>query len=206
MNKYVDFVNVEEAIDLITNKSKVVKPLVAFTFDDGFEDCYTQIAPVLSDFNTNALFFINPGYVEGNNEYIKDYNERIALTDSKKPMSYEMLKNLNNNGFVIGNHTYNHIRLSDFDDIMKEVLDSKHKLEEILEISCDYFAWPYGQIKDIKEEQVDFLLKHHKYIFSGCNYTKYHSFSNSKVLNRRHFEGDWPISHLNYFLSKNKQY
>lgn len=38
-------------------KSQLTRPAVAFTFDDGFDDCYHEIAPVLDEFNVNAAFY-----------------------------------------------------------------------------------------------------------------------------------------------------
>ena len=206
LSKHVDFINVEEAIHLISKEEKVKRPLIAFTFDDGFDDCYTNIAPVLNDFNVNALFFVNPGYIEGNEEYIKNFNNSVVFTPKKRPMDYHMVKELSENGFLIGNHTSNHIRLSEFDNINDEVLVSKTKIEDVTGKECKYFAWTYGQPSDIKPEQLEFILEHHDYAFSGCNYEKYFFNDKKKVLNRRHFEGDWPASHINYFLSKQKIY
>lgn len=208
LQQFASFIRIEEAVNLINKHHQPKKPLVAFTFDDGFEDCYTEIAPILTDFNTNAAFFINPGYIEGDNDYIHHFNNNVVIAPGKKPMSYSQIKQLSDSGFIIGNHTYNHIRLSEhrFNTVEKEVLEAKKKIEEITLKPCEYFAWTYGQLNDIKPEQLEFLLHHHQYIFSGCNYRSYFSLNNNRILNRRHFEGNWKISHLRYFLSKQKQY
>lgn len=206
LSKYVDYVNVDEALEMILNKVKVKRPTVTFTFDDGFKDCYTDIAPVLNDYNVNALFFINPGYIEGSKKYIKNFNDNIVLSEGKEPMTYDQVKELSDNNFVIGNHTYNHIRLSDFDNIDSEVLDSKNKIESLTKKKCNHFAWTYGQVPDIREEQIEFILKHHEYIYSGCDYQNYFLNNNPKIINRRHFEGNWPVSYMKYFLSKQRVY
>ena len=38
-------IRIEEAVAMIVNRTKVSDPLVAFTFDDGFEEQATSIAP-----------------------------------------------------------------------------------------------------------------------------------------------------------------
>ncbi len=131
----------------------------------------------------------------GENHTLNFDKEKIAKT----------VKYLSNNGFVIGNHTLDHKRLSELDDkeFFRQVGESKFILEEKLNKYCDYFAWPYGQQKDITDFQVDEVSKIHKYIFSGCDYTKYKS-RGRLVINRRHFEPFWPSRHLNFFLSREK--
>jgi len=46
LSKSVRFIKFETAVQLIVTKTKVYEPLVAFSFDDGFEECYTILAPV----------------------------------------------------------------------------------------------------------------------------------------------------------------
>lgn len=206
LNKQVDFINIEDAVIAIKEKTHQNQKLIAFSFDDGFEECYTKIAPVLSDFNTNAAFFINPGFIDGDENYRKNFTENIVHVN-KKPMTWEMIKKLHQQGFVIGNHTFDHIRLVDLtkEQLQKQIITSKHRIEEQLKSSCDYFAWTYGRNSDIDENALNHCLNSHKYVFGGDNYTKYYSFNNS-VFNRRHIEGDWPLSHVRYFLSKTKEY
>lgn len=207
---FSEFINIEDAVDLIDSKSadKVDGTFLAFTFDDGFDDCFYSLAPALSSFNVNACFFINPHYVSGNDDYISRFNEQLVKTSNKKPMSWKQIVKLKESGFVIGNHTLDHLRLSelDSDNIAVQILNSKRIIEEKLDVDCQYFAWPYGQRKDICTESLDVALSSHKYVFSGCDYTVYQSGENRKYFNRRHFEASWPVSHLKYFLSKERLY
>ena len=206
INKTADFVTIQEAVKLIQNKQKINDKLIAFTFDDGFAECHSKIAPVLSDFNTNAAFFINPGFVDGDDKYIENFNKNVVHVD-KKPMNWEQIKELHNQGFVIGNHTYDHVRLVGLSqsELEYQIRLSKSKIEEKLNSSCDYFAWTYGSYNDIDDNALKIVAQEHKYNFSCDNYTKYF-WNNQNFLNRRHIEGDWPLSHIKYFLSKGKEY
>ena len=49
-------------------------------------------------------------------------------------MSWLQIKELYNNGYVIGNHTFDHLRLSEipFDVQYKQIVDSKSIIEETL--------------------------------------------------------------------------
>lgn len=206
LTKQADFIRIEDAVVAIKEKTHQNQKLIAFTFDDGFEECYTKIAPVLSDFNTNAAFFINPGFIDGDKDYRKNFTENIVHTN-KAPMTWEMIKELHQQGFVIGNHTLDHVRLVGLTDeeLQQQISIAKNRIEEQLQNPCEYFAWTYGKNSDIDEDALNYCLNQHKYVFGGDNYTQYFSFNNA-VFNRRHVEGNWPISHVNYFLGKGKRF
>ena len=206
LNNQANFIKIQDALTLIKEKESLNEKLIAFTFDDGFEECYTKVAPVLKSFNTNAAFFINPGFINGDQSYIENFNNNIVHV-KKNPMTWEMIKELHNDGFIIGNHTMDHKRLIGLNDEENEfqISESKRLIEEQLGTTCDHFAWTYGTLNDIDNKALELALKEHQYVFSGDNYTKYYSLDN-RVLNRRHIEGDWPLSHVKYFLSHPKQY
>ena len=73
LSRHVRFIRVEEATSLILNHESVDEPLVAFTFDDGFMECHSMIAPVLEQFGVNAAFFINPNFANGDDVYIQNF-------------------------------------------------------------------------------------------------------------------------------------
>ncbi len=206
LSTQADFININDAVIAIKEKTHQNQKLIAFSFDDGFEECYTKIAPVLHNFNTNAAFFINPGFIDGDDNYRKNFTENIVHVN-KKPMTWKMIKDLHQQGFVIGNHTLDHVHLVGLsnEQLQEQIIKSKIRIEERLNSSCDYFAWTYGRNSDIDENALNHCLNSHKYVFGGDNYTKYFSFNNS-VFNRRHIEGGWPLSHVKYFISKAKKY
>jgi peptidoglycan/xylan/chitin deacetylase (PgdA/CDA1 family) len=206
LSKQADFIRIEDAVIAIKEKTHQNQKLITFTFDDGFEECYTKITPVISDFNTNAAFFINPGFVDGDEKYRENFTKNIIHTN-KTPMTWEMIKELHQKGFVIGNHTLDHVRLVGLtnEELYQQVTVSKNRIEEQIKASCNYIAWTYGRNTDIDEKALNYCLNEHQYVFGGDNYTNYFSFNNS-IFNRRHIEGNWPISHINYFLSNKKKY
>jgi len=207
LSKHAEFIKIENAILLIKEGKPINKKLIAFTFDDGFEECYTKIAPILKEFNTNAAFFINPGFIDGDTLYKNNFLTNIVHTPNKDPMSWDMIRKLHHDGFIIGNHTLDHKKLLGLTDleIQKQIIDSKKIIEEQINAPCNYFAWTYGRLTDINELALNTALKTHKFVFSGDNYKKYYSFNN-RVFNRRHIEGDWPIAHVKYFLSYTKEH
>ncbi|KKQ17109.1 MAG: Polysaccharide deacetylase [Berkelbacteria bacterium GW2011_GWB1_38_5] len=85
------------------------KPIV-ITFDDGYEDAYTNALPVLQKYEMTATFYIIRDFV-GRPEY----------------MNQTQINKLQSNGFEIGSHTLSHPDLSKADtaDTKAQIFDSK---------------------------------------------------------------------------------
>lgn len=206
LHKYCIFVNIEDAIRMIVNQEKVDHPTIAFTFDDGWRDCYTQIAPQLERYGVNAMFFINPNFADAaeNNDtdYIENFTVNTTKSPGKHPMTWEQMKDLQKRGFLIGAHTMDHYCINDDDieELEHQIGDCRKVIEERLDIKCDCFAFPYGRIEHANPASIDAACKHYKYVFSQSDHKHFFSY-NGRVINRRHFEPFWPVTHLFYFLS-----
>lgn len=89
------------------------KPIM-LTFDDGYEDNYTNMLPLVEQRNMKAVI-----YVIANQIGQKGY------------LSFEQLRDMQTRGIEIGNHTADHIALDELsrDEIAYEVRDSKIYLE-----------------------------------------------------------------------------
>lgn len=206
LSQHVTFVRIEDAVQMIAKHQQSSTPVVAFTFDDGFSECYDVFAPVLENYGINAAFFINPNYVDGDKDYIDKFNNNIVLTPNKLPMRWKQIKELSERGFVIGAHTMDH-RMVNFDDeweLRFQIEKCKATIEEKLNKACEYFAFPYGKLTHASLKAVDIACKTYSYVFSQSDYKHYFSFD-GRVINRRHFEPFWPIAHVNYFLSCQKK-
>lgn len=207
LSKEVKFIKFEDAVMMIERHVQPDEPLVAFSFDDGFMECYEIFAPVLEEFNTNAMFFINPNYVEGDEDYINNFNNNIVYTHNKRPMRWNHLKDLDNRGFLIGAHTMDHFMINSTDrkKLNYEIRYCRTAIENNIGKPCEYFAFPYGKLSEANEISIDIACSTYKHVFAQSEWKEYYCF-NGKVINRRQFEVFWPIKHLNYFLSCNKKY
>lgn len=89
------------------------KPIM-LTFDDGYEDNYINLLPMLEQRNMKAVV-----YVIANQIGQKGY------------LTFDQLKDMQTRGIEIGNHTADHIALDELsrDEIVYEVRDSKIYLE-----------------------------------------------------------------------------
>ena len=207
LSESVTFIRIEDAVRMIMERQRPSIPLVAFTFDDGFMDDYDVFASILEEFGTNALFFINPNYVEGDEDYIQNFDDNVVMTPDKRPMRWNQICELSKRGHIIGAHTMDHYMVnSDNKQILEYQINTcKEVIENHTDVPCDYFAFPYGKLSQANDLAISIACQKYKYVFSQSDYKHYYSFG-GKVINRRHFEPFWPIAHVKYFLSCNKTY
>lgn len=201
LSKKAVLVSPKEAIE---KRFQTTRPLVCFTFDDGFEDNLTVVAPVLEEFGLKGIFFVNPAFVG-----LTDSNAATVLrsrynSEVKKCfLDRAQVKNLSDRGHLVGSHGLTHERLNTEDVIIlrNELEESKRQIEEITQVSCELFAYPFGGHHDISRVGLEMALTVYSHTFSGIRSSKLFEF-NKRVINRRHFEGNWPCEHINYFLAR----
>lgn len=191
---------------IVENQIPKKEALLALTYDDGFEECYTVIAPILEKYGLKGAFFINANFIDSDDNYRKQFNVRTN-NYVKKPMSWEQVIDLHKRGHLIGSHGLDHFNFENLNtnEITQQVEVNKKILEEKLNYSCEYFAWTYGQLRHFSENALLITSNYHPYIFSGTNYKNYFSYE-GRVINRRHHEPFWRKSHIKYFFGVEKVY
>jgi peptidoglycan/xylan/chitin deacetylase (PgdA/CDA1 family) len=203
-------INIKKEYDIVDPATAVANlhqqkdKLVALTFDDGLMDCYTGVAPVCDAAGIKALFFVNPGLLEiCEDQLLETMIKNFQRASSKKLMQKEHLLDLDKRSHVLGSHTLLHDRLNhqNMPMLEKQIAGAKQVLEEITGKLCPYFAYPFGGVDDLSSAALEMALRHHSYVFSSTTNNQRFEFD-GRVINRRHFEGSWPLSHINYFLSK----
>lgn len=113
----------------------------AMTFDDGFLSVYEHAYPLLKERNMTATIYIVVDSLGGINDW-----DRRAGDVEERMMSAGQAKELADNGFEIGSHTLTHPRLAQLDDeqLVREIADSKHKLEDLVGREVTSLSYPYG--------------------------------------------------------------
>lgn len=107
---------------------------VMLTFDDGYEDFYTDAFPLLMKYGAKATLYV--------------INDRIGTKDY---LTQAQLTEIAQSGIVeIGAHTIDHpdLRTLSAEKQRHQIADSKHGLEEMLGVTVDSFAYPYGYYTD----------------------------------------------------------
>lgn len=113
----------------------------AITFDDGYLSAYEHACPMLAQRGMTATVYVVVDSLGGVNEWDKRVGDR-----EEKMMSAAQARELAEAGFEIGCHTLTHPHLSSLDDdqIRAEIVDSKHKLEDLIGREVTSFSYPYG--------------------------------------------------------------
>lgn len=111
------------------------------TFDDGYLSVYEHAYPALKERNMTATVYVVADTIGGLNEW-----DRIAGDQVEKMMSAEQVREMSDNGFEIGSHTLTHAHLTTISDeqLKNEMVDSKHKLEDLIGKEVTSFSYPYG--------------------------------------------------------------
>lgn len=118
---------------------------VVITFDDGYMDNYTNAFPILKEFSMNATIFIISDFLDGNNYMLPS-----------------QVKEMSDYGIDIQGHTVTHPELATltYEEQLKQVKDSKYKIEDITMKEVNFIAYPYGSynqdtIKVVEESGYD---------------------------------------------------
>ncbi|HSX39396.1 MAG TPA: polysaccharide deacetylase family protein [Candidatus Saccharimonadales bacterium] len=127
-------VYVKEIPNIVNGSITPAKKPIALTFDDGYEDFYTDVFPIIKEQNVKVTAFIIADFI-GKPNY----------------MTHEQLEEVIKSGLVeIGAHTLHHPKLSAISaqEAKVEIAESKLVLEKTFNIKVETFAYPYGVYND----------------------------------------------------------
>jgi peptidoglycan/xylan/chitin deacetylase (PgdA/CDA1 family) len=109
------------------------KPPVVLTFDDGYQDFFTNAFPVLRRFGFGATVFLPTDLLE------REAERNTYLT-------WRQVVDLHSQGIEFGSHTLTHRRMFELSlpEIEREVRDSRGAIEARIEAPVASFSYPYA--------------------------------------------------------------
>ncbi|GAA4950900.1 polysaccharide deacetylase family protein [Actinoplanes utahensis] len=119
----------DTALRILSGETPLTGPVFCLSFDDAHSTWRDVAAPLLLEMKVPAMFFLTSGLVgQPGNLTWQDCRDLVAA------------------GFDFGSHTVTHHRLADQDDAAaaREIVGSKHEIEDELGIAVRDFAAPYG--------------------------------------------------------------
>ena len=115
---------------------------VSLTFDDGYRDAVTEVAPVLQEFGFPATFFVVGAALDPGHQFWWDEGRRTAMgADDLRRLSRMP-------GMSIGAHSQQHLSLPTLSDADKraDLATCKARLEAVVGQPVQAFAYPYGHV------------------------------------------------------------
>lgn len=160
-------VSLEELADLM-RESRIPYKTIAITFDDGYENNYTNAYPVLKELGLEASIFINPALI-GKDGYAT-WDEIIDMAES---------------GVIsIGSHSMTHAYLPDLPQqkLDMEIFDSKRSIESHIRKTVSAFSYPAGGFNGYVRDRV--IKAGYKIAFAtnpGEKYPKHDLFAMKRI-------------------------
>jgi peptidoglycan/xylan/chitin deacetylase (PgdA/CDA1 family) len=123
-------INMTELFDAFYYGKALSPHPMILTFDDGYEDMYTDAVPALLAHHYRGVFYIITGMIGG------------------RYMTWNQVRTLDEYGMQVASHTVHHINIGqppDYTSTQQELLDSKNTLQEQLNKPVQFFCYPTGE-------------------------------------------------------------
>lgn len=121
---------------------RALEHTVAITFDDGYADLLSTVAPLLVERRMVATAFLTTSYLDGRS---------AGRADSDRWLNWDEARALQQSGvFELGAHSHDHLELDllDDDDTRRQVRACSQRITEELGVRPTSFAYPYGYSTD----------------------------------------------------------
>lgn len=128
---------------------------IVITFDDGFRSFYTEAFPVLQEFGFTATMFLPTAFIGGVRQLFSPRGGTRRPAEGPQDsgggagsecLTWAEVLEMRSHGIRFGSHTVTHPRLSGcaWEEIERELGDSRSELEQRLGEPITTFAYPYA--------------------------------------------------------------
>lgn len=209
LKNFGDFISMDDACRLLSEKSPVKGRYWCVSFDDGFYNCYSNMMEITSALKVPVIIYLPVNFI-GLDPAKADDEKRIANFYPENPrlvpfLSWENCKAMLAHQVSFGSHTCSHANLSKITaaEIETELVLSKKIIEDKLGVKCNHFACPWGRPGiDFFPEQTTSIAQKAGYIsFSTTARGKMIAGDDLFLLKRDHLLANWENYQLKYFFS-----
>ena len=138
-------------LDILGMENRFYKKYIILTVDDGYEDNYKVLFPLLKKYNMKAVIFLVSNL---------KYNKWTMDNDNEKKfmlMNEQQILEMQESGYIeFGGHTLSHVSLSavSTEEAKEEIFEDKKITEKRLGKTISIFAYPFGHRKEETKEIV----------------------------------------------------
>lgn len=111
---------------------------IAITFDDAFLNFYQHVFPIINDLHIPVTNFVPTGFIESD----------ITMLPGQKHLTWSQMRTITEAGLVrfeSHSHAHDHAITLSHDELKADLLKSKQLIQENLEYTPRYFAYPGGK-------------------------------------------------------------
>ncbi|MBL4583111.1 MAG: polysaccharide deacetylase family protein [Pseudomonadales bacterium] len=133
--------------ELVILGNTLPRKSVALTFDDGFEDNYTNALPIMQRYGAKGtLYLVVDRHKRDWSTNKKAHHNSGELMQEPKLTDTQVTEMLQSGVFELGAHTTTHPNLSQLLEAEKtsEIAGSKQQLEKLFQTNIGSFAYPFG--------------------------------------------------------------
>jgi len=170
----------ELAIAILVGAELPHNPIL-LTFDDGNENTYSTVFPILQKYGFKGTSYIVYNYV-----------------GAKNFMNRDQIRELYAAGWEIGSHSISHVDLTKrLDRQEDEIIESRRKLQILLDVPISTFAYPYGAYDHLSLYYMNFA----GYLAAvGLGADMHQGSNNLYYLYRREIKGMYDLKTFAQFL------
>ena len=157
LKTHYSLISLEEATTVLGQGRLPLRPSVAITFDDGYQDNYEVVYPLLKERKVPVTIFLL-AWEEGAERRLSFMVEGGPL---ERLLSWEEVRTMAASGAVeLGSHGRSHSPLADLppEKLADEVRGSKEKIESEISRPVHFFSYPFGTRVDF-DSRVKSLIK-----------------------------------------------
>lgn len=133
--------------ELLDQAGTLPEKSFAITFDDGYADNFLQALPLLKKYRCKAtLYLVVDRFDRDWSSQRKKRHDEAELKQEAKLSDQQVQEMLDSGCIELGSHSMTHANFRRIESaaVRRELVDSKHALEERFGVSVGSFAYPFG--------------------------------------------------------------